>query len=164
MGNEREIPLTDPAPRPIPLVYVTGSLRNPRVPEVGNALRAAGFEAWDDWYAAGPEADDCWQRYEQARGRTYREALSGANAWHIFLYDVAWLRRADAGVVVLPAGKSTYAEMGYLRGRGKPVYVLMAEEPERWDVMLRFASRFYTDLERLIAGLQAWAESLKESA
>ena len=39
-------------------LYVIGSLRNPAVPQVAKRLREAGFLVFDDWYAAGPEADD----------------------------------------------------------------------------------------------------------
>jgi len=39
-------------------LYLIGSLRNPRVPEVAEILRWNGHLVFDDWYAAGPEADD----------------------------------------------------------------------------------------------------------
>src|SRR5258706_9150607 len=98
------------------IVYLIGSLRSPRVPKVAEELRAAGYEVFDDWYAAGPEADDYWQRYEQAKGHTYAEALAGYAANHVFNFDRTRLMRADAGVLVLPAGKSGHLELGYLVG------------------------------------------------
>lgn len=40
-------------------VYVIGSLRNPRIPEIANELREKlGCEVFDDWHAAGPHGDD----------------------------------------------------------------------------------------------------------
>ena len=39
-------------------IYTIGSLRNEKVPLIANALRDAGHEVFDDWYGAGPEADD----------------------------------------------------------------------------------------------------------
>ena len=77
-------------------VNVIGSLRNPAVPELSARLRAEGYEVFDDWYAAGPEADDYWQKYEQARGRSYREALDGHAANHVFDYDTYHLSTCDA--------------------------------------------------------------------
>jgi len=59
-------------------VYLIGSLRNPAVPELANTIRALGYDVFDDWYAAGPEADDKWRDYEKARGHTYKQALSRA--------------------------------------------------------------------------------------
>ena len=50
-------------------LYIIGSLRNPRVPEVAKDLRESGYEVFDDWFAAGERADDSWQSYEKGRGR-----------------------------------------------------------------------------------------------
>ena len=61
----------------VKMIYLIGSLRNTRAVLLGNRLRAAGVEVFDDWHAAGPEADDKWREYEQRRGRTYKEALRG---------------------------------------------------------------------------------------
>src|SRR3990167_6581542 len=47
------------------LVYVGGSLKNPRVPEIGNLLRKHGYDAMDEWYTPGEMADDNWQLYEK---------------------------------------------------------------------------------------------------
>lgn len=118
-------------------VYLIGSLRNPHIPSIAETLRSWGCEVFDDWYAAGPEADDYWQKYEQGRGRTYKEALDGLAADHVFNFDQAHLDRCDAVVLVLPAGKSGHLEFGYCIGQGKPGFILMPEDAERWDVMYR---------------------------
>ena len=122
-------------------VYIIGSLRNAGIPEIGNAIRKLGIEAFDDWYAAGPEADDKWKEYEKGRGRSYSEALAGHAARHVFEFDKYHLDRVDAAVLVLPAGRSAHLELGYMAGRGKPTFVLFpdGEPDERWDVMYQFA-------------------------
>lgn len=121
-------------------VYVIGSLRSETVPIIAERLRRAGFYVFDDWYAAGPEADDYWQRYEKYRGHSYKQALRGSAARHVFEYDKANLDACDAAVLVLPAGKSAHLEAGYMVGRGKQVIIQLDGEPERFDVMYRFAS------------------------
>lgn len=135
-------------------VYVIGSLRNPQVPEVSKELRAAGFEVFDDWFAAGPEADDYWQRYEKAKGNDMRAALGGHAATHVFEFDKRHLDAADMVVLVLPAGKSGHLELGYSLGRGKPGYILMPEEPERFDVMYKFATGIALSTEELVKMLK----------
>ena len=132
------------------MVYLIGSLRHPRVRKVAAELRANRIEVFDDWHAAGPEADDIWQRYEQERGRTYREALAGKHARNVFEFDRTNLNRATAGVLVMPAGKSGHLELGYLIGQGKPGYILLESEPERWDVMYAFASSVYYEIPDLL--------------
>jgi hypothetical protein len=131
-------------------IYVIGSLRNPKIPAIAQALREIGMDAFDDWMAAGPEADDYWQRYEQARGHDCRTALAGYAAGHVFEYDKSHLDRCDYGLLVLPAGKSGHLELGYMIGKGKPSYILLDGEPERFDVMYRFASRVFTSTEELL--------------
>jgi nucleoside 2-deoxyribosyltransferase len=130
-------------------IYLIGSLRNPKILELGNQLRLEGFEVFNDWMAAGPEADDYWQKYEQSRGRTYSEALKGYAAQSVYHFDKLHLDRCDAAVLVLPAGKSGHLELGYMIGKGKPGFILLDKEPERFDVMYNFATAVCSSPEEL---------------
>jgi hypothetical protein len=130
-------------------IYIIGSLRNPDIPKIGNALRELGHEAFDDWHAAGPEADDKWKEYETGRGRNYREALGGFAAQHVFDFDKHHLDRCSHCVLVLPAGRSGHLELGYFVGSGKPGFVLL-DNPERWDVMYQFATKVFFNQDELI--------------
>ena len=134
-------------------IYLIGSLRSPEVPVIAAALREQGHEVFDDWYAAGPEADDKWRDYEKGRGRTYNEALLGFAANHVFSFDLFHLNRSDTGVLVLPAGRSGHLELGYLIGQGKPGYILL-DSPERWDVMMKFATGVFVTVEELLEALK----------
>lgn len=138
-----------------PTLYLIGSLRNPEVPNIANTIRfETHWDVFDDWYAAGPEADDYWQKYEKARGHSYVEALNGFAANHVFEFDRYHLDRSEAGVLVYPAGKSAHLELGYLAGQGKRTYILLDGEPERYDVMLRFATKVVTNMKDLIDELR----------
>lgn len=132
------------------MIYLIGSLRNPRVPIVANLLRGRGLDVFDDWYASGPEADDCWQQWEQGQGHDYLTALCGRYAQHIFDFDLIHLNRATAGLLVTPAGKSGHLELGWIIGRGHPGYILLDSPPDRWDVMYQLVNGVYTDIETLL--------------
>lgn len=134
-------------------IHIIGSLRNPAVPVLGNRLRELGFEAFDDWWGAGEQADDSWQSYENTRGRPYKEALYGAAAHNIFSWDVENMNQADVAVLLLPAGKSAHLEFGYVIGQGKPGYVVFDKEPERYELMYQFAEAVFYDIEDLLAVL-----------
>jgi hypothetical protein len=138
-----------------PVVYLIGSLRNPMIPSIANAIDAAGFECFADWFAAGETADDSWRDYEKVRGRTYAQALDGYAARHTFEFDLHHLNRAQMGLLIYPAGKSAHLELGYLIGRGKPGYVLI-DNPERWDVMMCFATGVYTKLRDVLLEMRKW--------
>lgn len=134
------------------MIYLIGSLRNPEVLVIAGKLRAKGFEVFDDWYAAGPEADDKWKEYEIERGHSYVEALDGYPAEHVFSFDLHHLDRSEATLLVLPAGRSGHLELGYSIGKGKPGYILL-DTPDRWDVMYKFATKVTTELDEIIADL-----------
>lgn len=131
------------------MIYLIGSLRNPSVPDIANMLRSHGLDVFDDWYAAGPTADDSWRDYEQQRGRSFEEALQGRAARHVFNFDFRHLDDATTAVLMLPAGKSGHLELGWALGRGKKGFVLL-DNPERWDVMYQFASGVTTDIDKLV--------------
>lgn len=136
-------------------IYLIGSLRNPKVPLLAARLRAEGFEVFDDWYAAGPRADDHWQDYEKNREHSFTEALRGYAARHVFEYDRKHLDRCKIAVLLMPAGKSGHLEFGYMMGQGKLGFVLLDKEPERFDVMYGFAAGVTADEDELVRQLLA---------
>ena len=134
-------------------VYLIGSLRNREaVQQVAARLRDNAYEVFDDWLAPGPEADDYWKEYEEARGRSYEQALKGWAAKQIFEFDSYHIQRSDIGILVMPCGKSGHIELGVMIGLGKRSYVLM-DKPDRWDVMYKYAKNVFFDLDALVAGL-----------
>jgi len=40
-------------------------------------------------------------------------------------------------------------ELGWVVGQGKPGFVLVEEEPERWDIMAQLATGVVTSIEEL---------------
>jgi hypothetical protein len=136
------------------VIYLIGSLRHPEVPNIASKLRGEGFDVFDEWYAAGPTADDCWRDYEKARGWTYEKAVrESAAAEHVFDFDYRHLERSEEGILILPAGKSGHMELGWLIGRGKRGYILL-DTPDRWDIMYKFATLVTTDLQEIINDIQ----------
>lgn len=136
------------------MIYLIGSLRNPEVPKIAQQLREdTGEEVFDDWFAAGPTADDNWRDYEKGRGHSYMQALSGYAANNVFRFDKTHIDRCQKAVLVLPAGKSGHLELGYIIGTGRPGYILL-DSPERWDVMYQFATGVFDNLDALITELK----------
>ena len=139
-------------------IYLISSLRNrEETIHFANELEEqTGIEVFDSWLAPGPEADDMWKEYEQARGRTYEDALKGWAGTHIYAFDKYHIDRCDGGVLILPAGKSAHLELGYILGTGKPGWILMDEKTanSRWDVMLQFATEVCFSLDDLLEVLK----------
>ena len=93
------------------------------------------------------------KEYEQARGRTFIEALDGLAANHVFDFDYRELQRAEAVVLVAPAGKSAHLELGVAIGSGKKGYYLLDSDDIRWDVMLKFCDKVVESVEELVKEL-----------
>ena len=136
------------------MIYLIGSLRNPEIPNIANKLRKYGIDVFDSWYAAGPIADDCWRDYEKGKGLSYLEALKHYAAQHVFCFDKKYLDQCSGAILATPAGKSGHLELGYMIGQGKPGYILMHEEPERFDVMYNFATAVFYSIDKLVAAIQ----------
>lgn len=139
------------------LVYVIGSLRNPYIPEVAHALRQKeGREVFDNWYAAGPDADDHWRDYHRTRGHGLVDALGSPEARNAYDLDRRWLNRCQAAVLVLPAGRSGHLELGYVVGQMKPGFILLDGEPDRYDLMYNFATQVVRNLKELEHALEGF--------
>jgi nucleoside 2-deoxyribosyltransferase len=136
------------------MIYLIGSLKNPVIPQLAIKLRDSGFEVFDDWYSAGPHADDHWQDHCRQRKMTYQDALASPHAEDVFAFDLKWIERATSVVLVLPAGKSGHLEFGYAIGQGKPGFILLAGDPDRYDVMYKFATGVVANDQQLVSKLR----------
>jgi nucleoside 2-deoxyribosyltransferase len=137
------------------VIYLIGALKNENVPVLAEKIRKLGYDVFDDWYSAGPEADSYFNKYRLARGLNYKDALKSYAAQHIFNFDHGHLDRADIVVLVMPAGKSGHLELGYSIGRGKIGYILFDKEPERLDQMHQFADEIFMNEQDLLGKLKS---------
>lgn len=133
-------------------IYIIGSLANPEIPRIAAKLREEGFDAFDQWHAVGPEGDKWWQEHFKAKGYNLAQSLKMDFVQTAFNFDKKHLDRCEAAVLVLPAGKSGHLELGYCIGRGKPGFILMEGDPDRYDLMYGFATLCYS-MEDLIDAL-----------
>lgn len=131
------------------MIYVIGSLKNTLVPFVAEEMRSWGHDVFDEWYSAGPDADDYWQDHCRYRNLNYQQALDTPHAENVFTFDLTYLLQADTVVLVLPAGKSGHLEFGWAIGSGKRGIILLDGEPERYDIMYLFADAVVGNMEEL---------------
>jgi hypothetical protein len=132
------------------MIYIGGSLANPNIRFVANRLRAHGFDVFDDWHAAGIEGDLNWKQYASDRGLNYKQALDLPFVQTAFDFDMKHLREADTFVLVMPAGKSGFLELGLMTGWGKRSYILFDGEPDRPDLMTKVATGLFDSFEDLV--------------
>lgn len=139
-------------------LYLIGSLRNERIPILANKVRKDNpdFEVFDEWYSAGPEADDCWKKHQASKGLSYIEALEGYAAKNVFAFDKRHLDRSTHALLVLPAGKSGHMEIMYAAyGVGAKTAILLDPEDVRWDVMYQFIPTILNNDKEINTWLQS---------
>lgn len=135
--------------------YVVGSLQNPQIPVIAQALRDAGFDAFDEWFASAPDGDTQWQTYAKHRGWSYKQALHSAFVQTAFWFDFKHLQEAEIVVLVMPCGRSGHLELGWALGSGKEGYILFPDgEPDRYDLMANMATDVFFSVEELVKALR----------
>lgn len=140
-------------------LYVASSWRNPLQPGIVRALHAAGLDCYDfrnprageqgfNWR----EIDPNWQHWTPEE---WRAALDHPIARRSFSLDKAALDHADCGVLLLPCGRSAHLEVGYLAGRGVPVFTVVQEpvEPELMQLLLGPPCHICTNFDELFRRL-----------
>ena len=112
-------------------------------------------EVFDEWYSAGPEADDYWKEHQKGKGLSYAQALEGHAAKNVFNFDKRHLDRCTHALLVLPAGKSGHMEIMYATyGVGAKTAILLDPEDVRWDVMYQFVPDVFSSEEEVVQWLK----------
>lgn len=142
-------------------LYVASSWRNPHQPATVASLRAAGHEVYDFQHPPGgdqlgfswSEVDPAWRSWPM---EAYLAGIAHPTATAGFASDFGAMQWADAGVLLLPCGRSAHLEAGWFIGAGKPLYIVLdggefwpAVTPVNPELMYRMATRVCRDLEEL---------------
>lgn len=123
-------------------VYVASSWRNYLQPAVVAVLRASGIDCYDFKNPAPEKSGFSWKsidpNWQQWTPQQWRDAIGGPIAKEGYALDKGGMDKADACVLVLPAGRSAHLEAGYMAGQGKPVFTLALakEEPDLMTLLL----------------------------
>lgn len=139
-------------------IYVASSWRNEYQQAVVADLRDAGHEVYDfrnprpghggfHW----SEIDPRWQGWSP---ELFVQALGHPIAQAGFEQDFTAMREAEACVLVLPCGRSAHLEAGFMKGSGKPTYVLHPPDSMEPELMYLLADAVFTDIRPLLKVLQ----------
>lgn len=139
-------------------IYVASSWRNVYQQCVVEDLREHGHETYDfknpqsgntgfHW----SEIDPAWKYWTPER---FVEGLQHPIAQKGFQSDFDAMHWADVCVLVLPCGRSAHLEAGWMRGNGKPTFVLHPPECLEPELMYLIADRVFTSMVDLLARLE----------
>ncbi|HYE32521.1 MAG TPA: hypothetical protein VEH27_13910 [Methylomirabilota bacterium] len=137
-------------------LYVASSWRNEAQQGVVASLRNAGHEVYDfknpkpgnhgfHWSAVDPD----WKAWS---AESFRSLLKHPIAEAGFSNDWNAMLWADAGVLVLPSGRSAHIEAGYFVGAKKPLIILLAEGQEP-ELMYKMATTLCLSIKEVLSAL-----------
>ena len=156
-------------------LYVASSWRNPYQANVVGILRQSGHEVYDFRHPPGgdhlgfswSEVDPAWRDWTPAK---LRAALDHPVSEAGFASDFGAMQWADAGVLVLPCGRSAHLEAGYFVGAAKGLVILLypddlATGRIEAELMYAMADRIVLtpdELVEVLVDLPAWLK-IKQS-
>jgi len=149
-------------------IYVASSWRNRQQPKVVEALKSAGHDVYDfrnaDTAFRWSDVSLGWHNFDADR---MQEALGHEIVQEAFSNDLEALNNCDMCVYVMPCGVSASIEMGYAVGRGKPVVVLLSNDPahsiKNAEVMLLMADKVCASLEEMMSWVHQLDEDFREA-
>ena len=142
-------------------IYLASSWRNPDQPRVLELLRSEGHEVYD---FRNPKPDDTGFSWAECGGEAahnhaktipaYLKAIRTERARSGFSLDKAAMEWCDAGVILLPCGRSAHLEAGWLAGQGKPCIVYLSDQAFEPELMYLLCSHIVTNDEGLVDSLR----------
>lgn len=126
------------------MIYVASSWRNTYQPDVVRKLREWGFQVYDFHHPHGDDngfdfsdvaMNGNWRNWDLAK---FLLALEHPKAIEGFNSNMMGILKSNACVLVLPSGRCAHLEAGFIRGRGKRLFIYSPEKCEP-DLMYKMA-------------------------
>jgi len=136
-------------------IYLASSWRNKFQQTIVARLRRDGFDVYDFRNPPKSLPLQSWnlvrKNWQSWTKQDYIQSLKHPIAVEAYYSDFNAMEQADICVLLLPSGRTAHVEAGYMKGTGKPVYVLDFDENPAVELMFKiFDGIFlsYGDLKR----------------
>ena len=136
-------------------LYTASSWRNEKYPLVVDQLKREGHDiynfrdvnSWFKW----EQIDEDWEYWSNGQ---FVHALSHPLSKKAFNADFSGMEWADACVLIMPCGKSAHIEAGYMKGKGKPLYILLDGGMTRAELTYSIADGIFVNVSQLLERLK----------
>lgn len=141
-------------------IYVASSCGNPYQQQLVNDLRKLGHQVYDFKHPSGRNDNNVWTEmgvdHVIQTNDSYEEAISRKEAVERFEEHRNAMQDADTCVLLLPSGRSSHVEAGWMAGLGKRVFVYNNDREVKPELMYRlfdgyFRFPFVEDLYKALA-------------
>lgn len=136
-------------------IYLASSWQNKEYDQVLNTLRLEGYETYDFKHPENKELSNFdWEKLDKEYNKwtcsDFKKALNHPEAIKAFQKDFQAMQEADFCVLLLPCGRSAHSEAGWMKGKGKKVFILDLSENPKPELMYRMYDDYLTETMELI--------------
>lgn len=146
-------------------IYVSSSWKNEHQPMLVEGLRRRGHKVYDFRHPEGRDDCNVWESVSERLGvgkeyllgavppRLFRSMLLDEEAMSRFNEHFNAMQDADTCILLLPCGRSSHVEAGYMNGLGKRVFVMDTSEESTPELMYLMFDDYFHDFEELYAAV-----------
>lgn len=136
-------------------IYLASSWQNKEYEQVLNTLRLEGYETYDFKHPENKELSNFdWEKLDKEHNKwtcsDFKKALNHPETIKAFQKDFQAMQEADFCVLLLPCGRSAHSEAGWMKGKGKKVFILDLSENPKPELMYRMYDDYLTETMELI--------------
>jgi len=142
-------------------IYISSSWRNPRQPYLVEELRKRGHKVYDFRHPSGRNDSNVWESVSKKHGLNeayvqgtlvtadFKDMLSDEDSTERFREHFDAMNDADTCILLLPCGRSSHIEAGYMAGAGKRVFVMDMSQEVTPELMYLALDGYFDSLEEL---------------
>lgn len=142
-------------------IYISSSWKNLYQPILVDELRARGHQVYDFRHPSGRDDHNVWESVSEKYGlgaKYYSGTLSAYEYYQMLLDEDCHSRfkdhfdamnDADTCILLLPCGRSSHIEAGYMSGAGKRVFVMDTSREVIPELMYLALDDYFFDFDEL---------------
>ena len=146
-------------------IYISSSWKNVYQPILVEELRRRGHQVYDFQHPSGRNDKNVWETVCERLGlgreymlgnlspRDFKRILLDSEAVERFKEHFAAMKDADTCIILLPCGRSSHVEAGFMNGMGKRVFVMDTTHEVSPELMYLMFDDYFYDLGELCAAL-----------
>ncbi len=146
-------------------IYISSSWKNVYQPILVEELRKRGHKVYDFRHPSGRNDQNVWEVVCERLGlskkyllgtltpRDFKMILTDNEAVARFKEHFDAMKDADTCIILLPCGRSSHVEAGFMNGLGKRVFVMDTSQEVTPELMYLMFDDYFYDLEELCAAV-----------
>ena len=147
-------------------IYISSSWKNQEQPFLVEELRKRGHKVYDFRHPCGRDDNNVWIPVSNSLGlsfyyennclnrESFRKMLTDKNAINRFNEHFKAMQDADTCILLLPCGRSSHVEAGFMNGQGKRVFVMDTSNVATPELMYLMFDDYFHDYDDLFRAVE----------